>query len=238
MTYGYIHSIVSPGTVDGPGVRAVAFFQGCPLRCAYCHNPDTWRAGGGEKVTARELVKRVLRFRSYFGARGGVTASGGEPLLQAEFVAEFFRLLKKESIHTALDTSGCQGDGGIDINVNTPVPLTLKHTDLVILDIKHTGPTQYNKLTGGDLQNTLDFLESARGAGCQILIRQVIIPGINDTPEQVLNLKKIADGIKIELKPYHTLGISKWQKLGIDYLLKAVPPCSEEKIRELREIVK
>jgi len=218
--------------VDGPGVRAVVFFQGCPLRCAYCHNPDTWRIGGGEEVTPKELVRRALRFRSYFGARGGVTASGGEPLLQAEFVVEFFRLLKKENIHTALDTSGAGKGGGADEAVEI-----LKHTGLVILDIKHTDPTQYHKLTGGELKNTLNFLECVRGTGGEILIRQVIIPGINDTPEQVLNLKKLAIGLKIELKPYHTLGVSKWEKLGLDYSLKNIPSCSEEKLRELREIV-
>lgn len=209
------------------------FMQGCVLRCQYCHNPDTWNAGGrgsvgcGSETTVPELTERILRLKTYFGKRGGLTVSGGEPLLQAEFVAGLFAGVKACGVHTALDTSGAvQGDFGELLGV----------TDLVILDVKHTAPEAYRALTSGELQNTLDFLGTCRALNKNVLIRQVIIPGVNDTAEQVTALKKIAAGIPIELKPYHRLGLQKWEALGKTSPLQNTPLPAPEHMEELRKI--
>ena len=174
MSTGRIHSIQSFGTVDGPGVRAVVFMQGCPLRCVCCHNPETWSFSGGEETTAEQLCARLLRYRGYFGTRGGVTVSGGEPLLQAEFVRGLFALLKRHGINTALDTSGCTLEKAETL---------LEVTDLVLLDIKYTDPDSYLRYTGCKMEKPLRFLELAQRTGTPVWIRQVIIPGLNDTEE-------------------------------------------------------
>ncbi|HEY8418833.1 MAG TPA: pyruvate formate-lyase-activating protein [Clostridia bacterium] len=227
MKVGYVHSIESLGALDGPGLRTVVFMQGCNLRCRYCHNPDTWQRSCGTVYTPQELLEKVIKFKPYFKRNGGITVSGGEPLLQAEFLYEFFMLLKQENIHTALDTAGF---------LNEKVKKLLTLTDLVILDIKHTDQAEYKKLTGAELNKTLEFYNYLLENKIDFWIRQVIVPGINDEPDQVKELAKYCvSAKKYELIPYHTLGIKKWQELGLKYTLSDVAPPSRELMKELRK---
>lgn len=231
MIKGRINSFLSMSGVDGPGIRCVVFMQGCTLRCAYCHNPDTWDTQRGDEVTADELTERVLRYKDYFGAKGGVTLSGGEALLQAEFSAEFFERCKKRGINTALDTSGAILDGN--------VLRVLENTDLCMLDIKMTDEESYEKYTGGSLAQTLRFLDVLEEKGVKSWIRQVIVPGINDSREQVQRLKALCKGYscieKIELLPFRKLCSSKYDELGLDFPLKDTQEASPELIYELSE---
>ncbi|HEY8423549.1 MAG TPA: pyruvate formate-lyase-activating protein [Clostridia bacterium] len=229
MNTGYVHSIESLGALDGPGLRTVVFMQGCNLRCRYCHNPDTWRRSCGSIYTPQELMDKVIKFKPYFKKNGGITVSGGEPLLQAEFLYEFFKLLKQENIHTALDTAGF---------LNDDVKKLLTLTDLVLLDIKHTDPAEYKKLTGGTLEAALEFYQYLVDNKIDFWIRQVIVPGINDTPEHVKELAKYCvKAQKYELIPYHTLGVKKWQELGMKYSLADTPPPSAELMKGLRKVL-
>lgn len=231
---GKIHSIESMGLVDGPGIRFVTFFQGCKLRCAYCHNPDTWDFNNGESVRASELLKKVLRFKPYFEkSGGGVTCSGGEPLMQPEFLIEFLKLCKENGIHTAIDTAGF-GKGNYEE--------ILKYTDLVILDIKHVNKIGYRKLTGGNIEAFEAFKQAVVAKGVRIWIRHVVVPGYTDSKKHMNELKKIIKGLKnvekIEILPYHTLGISKYKTMGIPYKLDGVKPMSKERAIELEEYLK
>lgn len=237
---GFIHSFESFGTVDGPGIRFVVFMQGCPMRCKYCHNPDTWRFGGGKKYTPADVVKEALKYKSYIKS-GGVTVSGGEPLMQPEFVAELFRLLKTEGIHTALDTSG------ITFNKDNPQSVekhlsVLRYTDLVLLDIKHIDGEQHKALTGFSNENTLAFARYLSENGKKIWIRHVLVPEITDNDEYLINLKEFISGLKtverVEVLPYHTMGEVKYERLGMQYPLKGVLPPSKERIENARKILK
>jgi pyruvate formate lyase activating enzyme len=218
---GRIHSIESCGTLDGPGLRCVVFFQGCPLRCRYCHNPDTWDISGGQEVTASEIIKKIIRFKPYFNHKGGVTLSGGEPLLQPEFAAEILRECKRNGIHTAVDTSGW---------VNTQaLEQTLPYTDLLLLDVKALDNKMYQWLTGKEEDKFLSALTIIKKYKKPLWLRYVILPGINDTPEHMSKLKLLASSMgsmvqKIELLPYHSLGEHKWQRLGYKYTLSQVKP--------------
>jgi len=236
---GYIHSFESFGTVDGPGIRFVVFMQGCPMRCLYCHNPDTWEKERGREITAEEVVKNILKYRSYIKS-GGVTVSGGEPLLQIEFVTGLFKLLKSEGIHTALDTSGItfvKGDGG---SVKRHAEL-LKYTDLVLLDIKHIDEAEHKKLTGHSNKNALDFAKYLSDNGKNIWIRHVLVDGITDNDEYLYKLKEFLNGLKtvkkVEVLPYHTMGVVKYGKLGIEYPLKGVCPPTKERIENAKKIL-
>lgn len=212
---GRIHSIETMGLVDGPGIRCVIFFQGCKLRCAYCHNPDTWNLGDGEEFEAMELLKKVLRYKAYFDkSGGGVTCSGGEPLMQPEFLEEFLKLCKDNGIHTALDTAGF-GKGRYD-NI-------LNYTDLVILDIKHVDKEGYMNLTGGNITEFEKFKKAVLENNKKVLLRHVVVPGITDGRD---HLKKIHEKAKefhniqgMEFIPYHTLGVHKYKELNIPYRL-------------------
>lgn len=229
MTKGYVHSIESLGTVDGPGIRTVVFMQGCHLRCRYCHNPDTWSCHGGKVFSAEELYNKIKNFRHYYKKTGGVTVSGGEPLIQAEFLYEFFEILKDNNIHRAIDTAGL-------LNDETKKLLTI--TDLVLLDIKHTDYDEYKKLTGNNLDITLDFYDYLVKTNVPFWIRQVIVSGINDTEEQVAELARYAaKAQKVELIPYHTMGIAKWDKLKIPYSLKDIEPPTLAKMEQLRKVL-
>ena len=220
---GNIHSLESFGTVDGPGIRFVVFMQGCPLRCLYCHNPDTWDSKGLAKyqMTPEELLAEVLRYKNFI-AKGGVTVTGGEPLLQAEFLREFFRLCREAGIHTALDTSGY---------ICTPKALAvLEYADLVLLDIKTIDPDLHPRLTAVKLDNTLRFLDELEKRG------------LTDNDEA---LDKLAEYIshytvvqKAELLPYHTMGAYKYEAQGLDYKLKEVEPLSAERLANAKEIFK
>lgn len=229
MIKGRIHSIESMGLVDGPGIRTVVFFQGCPLRCAYCHNPDTWNLQGGTEFTSEELLKKLLRFKPYFDkSGGGVTFSGGEVLIQPEFLLEILKLCKENNIHTTLDTSGF-GLGDYDE--------ILKYTDLVLLDIKHVDDIGYKSLTGQKSSPLNLFLKALEKSQTKVWIRHVVVPGLTDSEEHILKLAKIIRNInnveKIELLPYHTLGSNKYEILGIDYNLKDVPQMDKKRVQEL-----
>ncbi|MDE6505473.1 MAG: pyruvate formate lyase-activating protein [Clostridia bacterium] len=224
---GYIHSIETLGTVDGPGIRFVAFMQGCPMRCKYCHNPDTWALNAGKEISAEELAATALKYKSYI-KNGGVTVSGGEPLLQIEFVTEFFKILKAEGIHTALDTSGITFNEK-DKNCVARHKQLLKYTDLVLLDIKHIDENGHKKLTGFSNENPLSFAKYLSDNGKDMWVRHVLVSGVTDNDVYLNRLAEFINGLKtvknIEVLPYHSMGESKYQKLGINYSLKgAVPP--------------
>ena len=230
---GRVHSIQSLGTLDGPGVRFVIFAQGCPLRCKCCHNPDTWDTEGGTVYTPNELIRRALRFREYFGKEGGITLSGGEPLLQAEFAAELFRLAHAEGLHTCLDTSGC---------ILTPaVKELLSHTDRVLLDIKYTADEDYRQHVGCGIKSPLAFLAYLDSVGIPTTLRQVIIPTVNDSDEQVMRLGEIArehpSVDTVELLPFRKLCAVKYDRMGIEFPFKDLPEPTKAQMAHLEGIL-
>lgn len=210
---GRVHSFQSLGTLDGPGLRSVVFLQGCPLRCGFCHNPDTWDFSGGEIMEAADVAARVRRYKPYFGAEGGLTVSGGEALAQAGFVAELFERCHRDGIHTCLDTSGC-------LQAKEEAVL-LAHTDLCLLDIKFTTDEEYIRYTGGHLDTVLAFLSRLEAAAVPVWIRQVIVPGLNDTMEQIDRLSALIAPYhnirRVELLPFHKLCLEKYQAIGIPF---------------------
>ena len=226
---GRVHSLQSLGTVDGPGLRYVVFLQGCPLRCVYCHNPDTWDTAGGAVMGTEELVEKILRCRPYFGAEGGVTVSGGEPLLQAEFVTQLFARLKREGVHTALDTSGA-GDLG-------KAPALLEVTDLVLLDLKFPTEEGYRQYCRGSLGQTEAFAALVAEKQVPLWVRHVVAPGLNDTLEDMAAVKSRAQRQptleKIEWLPFHNLCLEKYQQLGVPFPLADTPPMDREKLDRL-----
>ena len=227
---GFVHSFESLGAVDGPGLRYVVFMQGCPLRCAYCHNPDTWEFGAGRKFTVEEIVKNALRFRPYFGAEGGVTISGGEALSQSEFVARLCERLQENGIHTTLDTSGIGGDA----------QRVLKHTDLVLCDIKFPTNEMYEKHAKGCLDTVLDFLRLCEKMNVPVWVRHVVVPKLTDSEESVREIVRIASGFsnvqRIELLPFKKLCGAKYDEMGIDFPLRETNECSEETIKALAKL--
>ncbi len=234
MIKGRIHSFQSLGTVDGPGVRFVVFMQGCPLRCVCCHNPDTWDYSGGTEYTVDEVCEKILRFKSYFGKDGGVTVSGGEPIMQAEFVTELFRLMHENGIHTCLDTSGCV--------LNDSVKELLAHTDLVLLDYKYTNEEDYEKYTRLSKKHVDEFLEYTHNTGIMVVLRTVVIPSLNDTEETALELARFKNTysniIKTELLGFRKLCLEKYENLGIDFPLANTPEASKEKLSQLEAVIK
>ena len=234
MPKGRFHSFETFGTVDGPGIRFVAFMQGCPLRCLFCHNPDTWnpKAPCQYELTPEELLAEVSRYRSFI-ATGGVTLSGGEPLVQADFVSGFFALCRREGIHTALDTSGAY--------CSSKALSALEFTDLALLDIKTMNPELYPQLTGQQQTNNLRFLDELQDRGVRTWVRHVVVPGITDDDcwlhrlgEYVARYSVVE---RIEVLPYHTLGEQKYERLGLVYPLKGVPPLSKERTAEIRRLL-
>lgn len=227
-----ISSIETLGLVDGPGIRVVVFFNGCKLRCIYCHNPETWRIKE-DNYTVDDLFDKLIRFKTYFKNDGGVTFSGGEPLLHSKFLIDLCKKLKEENIHIALDTSGVG---------NADYEELLEYIDLVILDIKAIYKESYKELTGYDIEDSLIFLEVCQKLNIKLWLRQVIVPGINDKEEDIISLSEYAKTIKnvekIELLPYHLLGIEKYKKIGIPYLLEGIPALSDNRIKELSELLK
>lgn len=224
MVKGNIHSIESMGLVDGPGIRVVVFFQGCGLRCKYCHNPDTWGMSGGKEYTPEELVKKIERFKTYFASSGGgVTFSGGDPLRQPEFLLEVLKLCKSKGINTCIDTSG-YGFGDYDE--------ILKYTDLVLFDIKDFSKEGYKNITQLEIDESLKFLDAMKKNNTKMWIRHVVVPGLTDGEEHLRELKKYIDKIpnveKIELLPYHLLGVNKYEGLGIKYPLENIKAMDKE----------
>lgn len=233
---GKIHSTETFGTVDGPGIRFVVFMQGCTLKCKYCHNRDTWSTkNAGTSTSVSELVKEILKYKSYIDAsNGGVTVSGGEPLLQAEFVTELFKELKTLGIHTALDTAG-------SLPLSETIKELLKYTDLVLLDIKHINPQKAVELTGFSNKNNLDFAKYLSNINLPVWIRQVLIPGYTDDKFDLLDLKKFINSLnnveKIELLPYHDLGKFKWIELGDSYELDNVQAPTLDEIQKAKNLL-
>lgn len=230
---GRIHSLESFGTVDGPGIRFVIFMQGCPLRCVYCHNPDTWDTRNASRylMTSDELLNEVLKYKNYI-KKGGVTVTGGEPLLQSAFLEIFLSSCKKENIHTALDTSGCI--------LNSQVKEMLQYVDLVLLDIKAFDLPLYKKITGNSTNNSFAFLDYLESEKIPTWIRHVIVPGLTDNNEQLEKLAEYLEPYKViqrvELLPYHTMGVTKYEQLKLDYKLKATLPLSEERLQNAKDI--
>ena len=236
---GYVHSLETFGSVDGPGVRFVVFLQGCALRCKYCHNPETWAAEGGEEWTAEKLFQRVYRYRNYWGKKGGITVSGGEPLLQLDFMTELFRLAKENGVGTVLDTAGqpFTREEPFFSKFNE----LLKYTDLVMLDIKHIDDEEHKKLTGHTNKNILDCARYLSDQGIKMWIRHVLVPGITDKDEYLIRTREFIDTLKtvtkVEVLPYHTLGAYKWKELGIPYKLEGVEPPTEDRIQNAKKIL-
>ena len=216
---GKVHSIQSLGTVDGPGVRFVVFMQGCPLRCGCCHNPDTWDLNGGTEYTPEGIVQKAVRFKEYFGENGGITVSGGEPLLQAEFVKEVFELCHKEGINTCLDTSGCI--------LNDSVKKLLSVCDRVLLDLKYTDAEMYREHVGCEFSQVLEFLEYLNTQKIPTTLRQVTIPTLNDNEEEVKALKAVAEQHlcvdKIELLPFRKICQTKYDSMGVEFKFGDIP---------------
>lgn len=236
MKIGNIHSFESLGTVDGPGIRFVVFLQGCPLRCKFCHNPDTWDVKEKKiEESAREVFLKAKKYKKYFGKKGGITVTGGEPLVQSEFVLELFKLCKEEGISTALDTSG--------YIFNEKVKEVLEYTDLVLLDIKCIDEKIYKELTGVELSNTLHFANYLKEIKKPTWIRHVVVPTITDDDALI---KKTASFISttldnvelVEILPYHTLGTFKYKELGLKYPLEGVEELSLERKKEIIDIFK
>ena len=231
---GYINSIETMGLVDGPGIRVVIFLQGCKLRCLFCHNPETWNSKSSLKVTSKQIVDEIRKYRSYIELGGGVTFSGGEPLFQSEFLLETLKLCKKAGIHTAIDTAGT----GYDKNLLDDI---LKYTDLVILDIKAIDYENYKKITGKSIDEFNYFCEVLNNHQNKLWIRQVIVPTINDTKDYIIKLKKYLKKFnnieKAELLPYHTMGIEKYDKLGIKYRLENINDMDKKRCKELEKIL-
>lgn len=239
MTTCKVHSLESFGAADGPGVRYVIFLKGCRMRCQFCHNPDTWEEQGGTEYTAEELLSKALRYRNYWGAEGGVTVSGGEPLLQMDFLLEFFTLAKKMGIHTVLDTAG-QPFTREDPFFGTLEKL-MEVTDLLLLDIKEMNPERHRRLTGRDNANILDFARYLSEIGKPVWIRHVLVPERSDFTEDLQSLRAFLDTLtnveRVEVLPYHTLGVFKWENMGISYPLEGIRPPEAERLARAEEIL-
>ena len=234
MSTGRVHSIQSLGTVDGPGVRFVVFLQGCFLRCKCCHNPDTWDPHGGTIYTAEEIVQKAVRYREYFGETGGITLSGGEPLLQAAFAREVFYLCHEAGINTCLDTAGSV--------MNEDVKALLAETDRVLLDWKYTDEEAYRENTGCEAHTVQAFLEYLNAHTLPVTLRQVIIPTINDTAENVMRLKAVANRYpcvdKIELLPFRKICQTKYDALGLPFPFGHLPEPTRERMETLNALLK
>ena len=230
---GRIHSFQSLGALDGPGIRYVVFMQGCPLRCGCCHNPDTWSFDDGKEYSANEIVSKAVRYKDYFGKDGGITVSGGEPLIQAAFVKELFELCHKEDINTCLDTSGCL--------MNEEVKHLLKVTDRVLLDIKYISDELYRKHVGCELNSVIDFLDYLDSENIPVTLRQVIIPSLNDNDEDILKLKEIKNKYrcidKVELLAFRKICQVKYDKMQIEFPFAHIPEPDKETMARLENLI-
>lgn len=233
MIKGKIHSLQSLGTVDGPGIRFVVFMQGCNLRCGCCHNPDTWELDGGTQYTAEEIVQKVVRYKEYFGETGGITISGGEPLLQSDFCRELFDLCKHEDINTCLDTSGSI--------LNDSVKKLLEVTDRVLLDIKFTNDADYREFAGCGMEKPLEFLAYLQTQKTPVTLRQVIIPTLTDNEENIKLLKDIANRHpvvdKIELLPFRKICQTKYDNMNLEFRFGNLLEPTQDKMQELNTLI-
>ena len=234
---GHIHSTESFGAADGPGVRFIVFMQGCHMRCRYCHNPDTWKMDGGDEVTADEILKRALRFKPYWGKDGGITISGGEPLLQIDFVIELFKKAKELGINTCIDTAG--NPFTKEEPFFSKFEELMKYTDLLLLDLKEINPARHKDLTGFDNSNIIEMAKYLSEINKPVWIRHVLVPEHNDFDEDLDALGDFIDTLsnvdRVEILPYHTLGKFKWENLGIPYTLESISPPSAERIENAKQ---
>ena len=235
---GFIHSKESFGTVDGPGIRYVLFMQGCPMRCLYCHNADTWKTGEGTEITVDEVIEEFNKNRAFY-EKGGITVSGGEPLLQLPFITELFRKCKEENIHTCIDTSGITFKEEKEYIENLDVLLSF--TDLVMLDIKHIESESHKALTGHENQNILAFAKHLEEKNIPIWVRHVVVEGYTDKKDDLIKLGEFIGTLKnlkgLDVFPYHTMGVNKYKELGIPYKLEGVPALSKSEARKAKEYI-
>lgn len=238
-TPGFVHSTETFGLVDGPGVRFVVFTQGCPMRCRYCHNPDTWAVNAGQTMEPDALLEKALRYRTYWKDTGGITVSGGEPLMQVDFVYSLLKAAKEEGVHTAIDTSG------ILFTRNEPFFSKLNEllsvTDLVLLDLKHIDDDAHKDLTRHGNDRVLEFARYLSEIGKPVWIRHVLVPGVNDDDESLMKLDAFISTLsnvkRVEILPYHTLGVHKWENLGVPYTLEGVNPPDAELIAHANQLL-
>jgi pyruvate formate lyase activating enzyme len=237
---GNIHSTESFGSADGPGVRYLIFLKGCEMRCKYCHNPDTWAGKNVTRQTADEVLANALRYRNYWGKKGGITVSGGEALLQIDFLIDLFKKAKAQNVHTTIDTSGSPFTR--EEPFFSKFNELMKYTDLFMLDIKHIDDEAHKELTGKTNSNILDMAKYLSDNDKAMWIRQVLVPGITTDEGQLKRLREFLDTLKtverVEVLPYHTLGVFKWEQLGIPYGLEGVNPPTEEQIAKAKEILR
>lgn len=232
---GRIHSIETFSTVDGPGIRSVIFLQGCPLRCQYCHNPDTWQTDAGEMKSVKEILAFLERYQEYYrSSGGGITISGGEPCMQPDFVQALLQACKQRGIHVALDTSGWADE--------TVIKALLPYTDLVLLDIKHIDPEKHRQLTGRDNAPVLHAAKLISREGVPMWVRHVLVPGITDKPEDLADLAQFLSGLatleRVEILPYHRMGEHKWQQLGYEYKLTGIVPPTPAQLTAAKDILR
>ena len=234
--YAKVHSVESFGTVDGPGIRFVIFLQGCSLRCKYCHNRDTWDINGGEYKSVDEIIEKIKNYKNYIiPSGGGVTVTGGEPLLQAKFLVELFKRLKEENIHTCIDTSGMFG-------ITDDIKKVLELTDLVLLDIKHIYDEKCKDLVGSSNKKELEFARYLSDNGIKMWIRQVLVPGYTDDETDLIKLGEFIRSLKtvekVQVLPYHSMGKYKWEKLGKKYELEGVREATQEDVKRAENLIK
>ncbi|MCR5414894.1 MAG: pyruvate formate lyase-activating protein [Kiritimatiellae bacterium] len=235
-TKGKIHSFETFGAADGPGVRFIVFLSGCGFRCAYCHNPDTWARPAQVEMSPDEVLSKALRYKTYWRGGGGITLSGGEPLLQPEFAAELFEAAHKAGVTTCIDTAA-----GPFRRDDEPVLRALAASDTVLLDIKAFGPELHRRLTGADNSAVLDCARYLAETGKPVWIRHVLVPGLTDDPHDLENMRKFIDTLpnikRVDVLPYHELGIAKWKELGIPYRLEGVPPPTQDEVERAKRIL-
>lgn len=240
MAFGNVHSLESFGLVDGPGVRYVVFVQGCRMRCQFCHNPDTWNEGPCQSYSADALLQKALRYRPYWGGSGGITVSGGEPLLQIDFLLEFFQKAKQAGVHTCIDTAGAPFTRAQPFF--SKFQQLMQWTDLLLLDMKEINDTRHKALTGFSNRNILDLARYLSEIRKPVWIRHVLVPERSDFDE---DLQKLAGFLatlqnveRVEVLPYHTMGAYKWELLGIPYPLEGIAPPTEERVKNAERMLK
>ena len=236
---GYIHSIESFGTVDGPGLRFVVFFQGCPMRCRYCHNPDTWQPNTGTQMSVDEIMAKFLRNKSFY-SNGGITVTGGEPLLQIDFLTQLFIRCKREGVHTCIDTSGITYNSE-NADYMAKLDKLMEYTDLVMLDLKHIDDEKHRSLTGHSNKNILEFVKYLDSKKVPVWVRHVVVPTVTDEPEYWDRLGRFmatVSNIKaLDVLPYHTMGVKKYEELAIDYPLAGIPAREKELAVQARQAI-
>lgn len=236
---GYIHSSETFGTVDGPGIRYVLFMQGCPMRCLYCHNPDTWRIGGGKEIDAETVISEYNKNKMFYRG-GGITVTGGEPLLQIDFLTELFKLAKREGIHTCIDTSGITYSAA-SAQYRAKLDELMDHTDLVMLDVKHINSEKHKALTSFGNERVIEFARYLAERRIPLWVRHVVVEGYTDDPEDLRALGRFIGGLDnlraLDVLPYHAMGEAKYRELGIDYPLSGMPALTKEKAAEAKTYI-